>query len=48
MHTGGFSQRGSPVKEDADDEEELAAVMKRLQDSSPPADVLKVRVGKRS
>jgi hypothetical protein len=44
VHTGGFSQRGSPMKEDADDEEELAAVMKRLQDSSPPADVLKVRV----
>lgn len=32
----------SPTKEDADDEEELAALMRRLEAANPPADVLKV------
>lgn len=32
----------SPMKDEGDDEEELAALMQRLEAARPPAEVLKV------
>ena len=41
---GGSSPGRIPLKDDGDEEEELALVMRRLEAAKPPAEVLKVWV----